>query len=185
MGRGIVAKQRTGRGRSRDLGYPLPGGGPEGIGRARRGRAGRYRQAAPAGSGAHCQGRHSAQTTQGRGEKESRGRKTTQAAVDSVGQGRVWSGADAIKINLVDELGGINEAIAYAAKQAKLSEYKIQSLPKQKDPIEELLGNTKEEIGTRVMQENLGIQYQYLKQVKNVLMLKGVQARLPYEMVIE
>ncbi|MCC6181470.1 MAG: signal peptide peptidase SppA [Bacteroidia bacterium] len=118
-------------------------------------------------------------------KKVAEGRKTTQSAVDSVGQGRVWSGADAIKINLVDELGGINEAIAYAAKQAKLSEYKIQSLPKQKDPIEELLGNTKEEIGARVMQENLGIQYQYLKQIKNVLMLKGVQARLPYEMVIE
>lgn len=113
------------------------------------------------------------------------GRDTTQAAIDSVGQGRVWSGADAIKINLVDELGGINEAIAYAAKQAKVKDYKIQSLPKLKDPIEELLSNGKDEMEARILTDNLGIQYNYLKQVKKVLDMKGVQARIPYEMIIE
>jgi protease-4 len=57
--------------------------------------------------------------------KVAAGRKTSKNNIDSIGQGRVWSGADAIKINLVDELGGINDAIAYAAKQAKLSDYKL------------------------------------------------------------
>lgn len=117
--------------------------------------------------------------------KVAEGRKMQKNNVDSIGQGRVWSGSDAIKINLVDELGGINEAIAYAAKQAKLTEYKIIDLPKQKDPIEELLGNGKDELETRAMKANLGAQYIYLKQLKNVLQLKGVQARLPYEMIIE
>jgi len=117
--------------------------------------------------------------------KVAAGRKTTKNNIDSVGQGRVWSGADAIKINLVDELGGINDAIAYAAKQAKVSDYKLQLLPKQKDPLQELLGNTKDEMETRAMKTNLGEQYKYVKQVKNVLQLKGVQARLPYEMIIE
>lgn len=117
--------------------------------------------------------------------KVAAGRKTTKNNIDSVGQGRVWSGADAIKINLIDELGGINDAIAYAAKQAKVSDYKLQLLPKQKDPLQELLGNTKDEMETRAMKTNLGEQYKYVKQVKNVLRLKGVQARLPYEMIIE
>ncbi len=117
--------------------------------------------------------------------KVATGRKTTKNNIDSIGQGRVWSGADAIKINLVDELGGINDAIAYAAKQAKLNEYKLLELPKQKDPLQELLGNTKEEMETRSMKSNLGETYLYVKQIKNVLQMKGVQARLPYEMIIE
>lgn len=117
--------------------------------------------------------------------KVAAGRKTNKNNIDSVGQGRVWSGVDAIKINLVDELGGINDAIAYAAKKAKLNDYKLLDLPKQKDPLQELLGNTKDEMETRAMKTNLGEQYIYLKQVKNVLQLKGVQARLPYEMIIE
>lgn len=113
------------------------------------------------------------------------GRKTSKNAIDSIGQGRVWSGADAMKINLVDELGGINDAITYAAKQAKITDYKIMDLPKQKDPLQELLGHTEEEMETRVMKANLGDQYLYMRQLKNVLNLKGIQARLPYEMIIE
>ncbi|MBI3518770.1 MAG: signal peptide peptidase SppA [Bacteroidetes bacterium] len=113
------------------------------------------------------------------------GRKTSKNNIDSIGQGRVWSGADAIKINLVDELGGINDAIAYAARQAKLSNYKVVNLPKQKDPIQELFGHAEDDMETRAMKANLGEQYIYVKQLKNVLQLKGVQARLPYEMIIQ
>lgn len=117
--------------------------------------------------------------------KVSAGRNITKAQVDSVGQGRVWSGVDAIKINLVDELGGINEAIAFAAKKAKLDDYKLVDLPKQKDALEELFGNGKDEIETRALKTNLGEFYNYLKPIKTTLQLKGIQARLPYEMIIE
>ena len=117
--------------------------------------------------------------------KVAEGRKMQKNDVDSIGQGRVWSGADALKIHLVDELGGISNAIAYAAKMAKLPEYKIIALPKQKDQLQELLGNGKEELETRSMKTNLGEHYIYIKQLKNVLQLKGIQARLPYEMIIE
>ena len=113
------------------------------------------------------------------------GRKTSKNKIDSIGQGRVWSGADAIKINLVDELGGIKDAIAFAAKKAKLSSFKTIDLPKQKDPLQDLLDNTKDEMETRAMKTNLGEQYIYVKQIKNALNLKGIQARLPYEMIIE
>lgn len=117
--------------------------------------------------------------------KVSAGRSITKAQVDSVGQGRVWSGSDAIKINLVDELGGINDAIAYAAKKAKLSDYKLVDLPKQKDALQELFGNSKDEMETRALKTNLGEFYNYLKPIKTTLQLKGIQARLPYEMIIE
>ncbi len=117
--------------------------------------------------------------------KVAQGRKTTKNLIDSVGQGRVWSGADAIKINLVDELGGIKDAVNYAAKMAKLSNYKLVDYPKQADALEELLGNTKEEMETRYLKTNFISLYPYLKQVKCALQLKGVQARLPYEMIIE
>lgn len=117
--------------------------------------------------------------------KVAQGRHTQKNNIDSIGQGRVWSGTDALKIHLIDEIGGISNAVAYAVKMAKLPNYKIIDLPKQKDPLQELLGNGKEEMETRAMKTNLGEQYIYIKQLKNVLQLKGIQARLPYEMIIE
>ncbi len=117
--------------------------------------------------------------------KVSEGRSISKNNVDSIGQGRVWSGSDALKIKLVDEIGGINDAIAYAAKLAKVSSYKLIDLPKQKDPLEELFKNGADEIETRTMKANLGEQYIYIKQLKTVLLKKGIQARVPYEMIIE
>lgn len=117
--------------------------------------------------------------------KVAQGRKINKLSVDSIGQGRVWSGADALKIHLVDEIGGIGQATNYAAKMAKITDYTIESYPRQKDPIEELLGTSKEEVETRAIKANFGQHYMYLKQLQNVMNLKGVQARLPYEMIIE
>jgi protease-4 len=118
-------------------------------------------------------------------KKVSEGRQISKSAVDSIGQGRVWSGENALKIKLVDEIGGINDAIAAAAKLAKISNYKLIDLPIQKNPIEELLSKGADEIEARTMKTNLGEQYIYIKQLKNVLIKKGIQARIPYEMLIE
>jgi protease-4 len=112
------------------------------------------------------------------------GRKTTTSMVDSIGQGRVWSGTDALKINLVDELGGTNEAINYAAKMAKIDDYKIEEMPKRKDPFSMFLNNKEDEMESRIVKKNLGSQYKFLLQVQNLINLKGVQARLPYELII-
>lgn len=65
--------------------------------------------------------------------KVAEGRKMTKAYVDSIGQGRVWSGTNAISIGLVDELGGLEDAVAYAAEKAGLSQYKVEVYPKEKD----------------------------------------------------
>ena len=117
--------------------------------------------------------------------KVGEGRNMPKNDVDSIGQGRVWSGADAVKIGLVDELGGLNEAVSYAAKKAKLKDYKIKDYPKRKEPLLEMLGASQEEVETRAIKSKLGEQYIYLQQLKHVLGSKGVQARLPYEMIIE
>jgi protease-4 len=112
------------------------------------------------------------------------GRKMTQVEVDSIGQGRVWTGADAVKINLVDELGGLNDAIAFAASKAKLKDYKVVELPKLKNPFDELLGKKETELETKILKTNLGATYTYFKQVQQLMKLEGVQARLPFEMIV-
>lgn len=112
------------------------------------------------------------------------GRNMKQAMVDSIGQGRVWCGSDALKINLVDELGGLNEALAYAAKKAKLKEYKLVELPKQKNPFDDILGKKEAELESRIIKKNIGPAYIYFKQLQTLLSLQGIQTRLPFEMVI-
>jgi protease-4 len=116
--------------------------------------------------------------------KVAEGRKITKEQVDSIGQGRVWSGSDAIKIGLVDELGGLPEAIAYAAKQAKLKDYKLDELPIQKNPLDEIFGKAEEDAEMRIMKKNLGESYIYLKQLQSIMNAKGVQVRLPCEIII-
>ncbi|MBA3665922.1 MAG: S49 family peptidase [Bacteroidetes bacterium] len=113
------------------------------------------------------------------------GRHMSQSDVDSIGQGRVWTGSDAVKIKLVDEIGGLDDAVAYAAKIAKVGAYKLLELPKQKHPFEEFLSRAETDAEARVMQKNLGDAYSYLKYVKSIISMKGVQARLPFEMIVE
>ncbi|MBA3680693.1 MAG: signal peptide peptidase SppA [Bacteroidetes bacterium] len=112
------------------------------------------------------------------------GRNMSQADVDSIGQGRVWTGADALKINLVDEMGGLNDAIAYAVKKVKLTDYKIVELPKQKSPFD-FLTKKENEIEARFIKQNLGISYTYFKQLQKLVNMKGIQARLPFEMLVQ
>ena len=113
------------------------------------------------------------------------GRGISKDMVDSIGQGRVWSGTDAKRIGLVDEFGGLKEAIAFAASKAKLKDYRLQELPLQKNPLDELLGKVEADAETRIMQKHLGEHYRYLKNLKSLMKSKGVQARLPYEMIIQ
>ncbi len=104
------------------------------------------------------------------------GRGMSQAMVDSLGQGRVWSGINALQNGLADTLGGIETAISIAAKQAKLTEYRIIQLPEQKDPVQELVEDFSTSMKTKYMKEDLGESYTYVKAAKELLKMKGVQA---------
>ena len=108
------------------------------------------------------------------------GRGMTTDEVDSIGQGRVWSGVDAKRIKLIDEFGGLDTAIQIAAKLAKIENYKIVSLPVQKEPLVELLENLSGNSEDEMLQKGLGDAYDYYKYLQEVKNMKGVQAMLPY-----
>jgi protease IV len=112
------------------------------------------------------------------------GRRIPQNEVDSIGQGRVWSGADALKINLVDEMGGVDDAVKWVAKKAAVKEFRLTELPKQKSPFDAILGS-KEEVSTYLLKHELGETYSFLKQAKDILNMKGVQARMVFDIQIE
>ena len=104
--------------------------------------------------------------------------------VDSIGQGRVWSGTDAIGIGLVDELGGIDKAIAYAADKAGLTSYSIKEFPKQEDPLQNLFKTETQEYYTKaIMKKNLGSSYKYLEAIENISKIEGIQALMPMVVV--
>lgn len=115
------------------------------------------------------------------------GRKMTFAQVDAIAQGRVWTGSDAVKIGLIDKIGGLDDAIHEAAAIAKIKTYSTQNYPEYEKNFNDFLANfpfakskesfIKEEIGT----EN----YKLMQQLKQLQARKGVQALMPFEINIQ
>jgi protease-4 len=118
-------------------------------------------------------------------KKVADGRKKSQSYVDSIGQGRVWSGTEALQNGLVDRLGNIDDAIASAAKKAKLKDFKIVSYPDQVDPIKSFFDNSGDKIKTYFMKRELGDQFIYYEQMQHAINLSGVQARIPYNIQVK
>jgi protease-4 len=112
--------------------------------------------------------------------KVASGRKMTAESVDSIGQGRVWSGTRAQKIGLVDEIGGLKAAIKGAAKLAGVDTYSIRELPVIEDPYTRLLSQLGGEIRMSVLKKELGESVKYYNMVQEIKDLSGIQARLPY-----
>lgn len=110
-------------------------------------------------------------------------RELRKTFVDSIAQGRVWSGDDAIELGLVDELGGIEEAVAYAAKKANLESYSIKEYPKQEDIFESLLKTETQEYYTKSIKESFGNTYQYLEAIEMINRIEGTQALMPITIV--
>ena len=94
------------------------------------------------------------------------GRHVSAAYVDSIGQGRVWTGEQAIKLKLVDKLGHLEDAIAAAAKKAKLKEYKIVNYPEIKEGFFGLLNDSEDKIKTYMIKQELGVSYPYYQKIK-------------------
>jgi len=112
------------------------------------------------------------------------GRGKTTAEIDSIGQGRVWAGSDALEIGLVDVLGGLNDAIAIAKKKAKLENYRIKEYP-EKDEVSKILESLMSDAKVNVIKEELGEAYPYYHYLQTVKKMDGIQARLPYFIEIE
>ena len=115
------------------------------------------------------------------------GRGLRQSYVDSIGQGRVWAGADAIELGLVDQLGDLEDAIAYAVEQANLgNDYKVSEWPEQKDFFLRVMEsmNKTDEIQV-AMKRKLGVYYNYIEGLDNLQKNTGIQARMPFDLVIQ
>jgi protease-4 len=115
----------------------------------------------------------------------SEGRKMSVAQIDSIGQGRVWSGVDAKRIGLVDQFGGLNDAIAEAAKLAKLKEYRTMELPEQKDTFEQIMQAFSGDNTSVFMKKELGAAFPYFNYLSQMSHLQGVQALMPYQFDIK
>jgi len=113
------------------------------------------------------------------------GRNKTQAYVNSIGQGRVWTGTQAVKIGLVDRLGNINDAIASAAKKANIKKYNLVSYPEQKSFLNKFGLGMNAEIKAHFMKSEMGENFKYYQQLKGVTQLmRTPQARMPYDIEI-
>jgi len=107
--------------------------------------------------------------------------------IDSIGQGRVWTGLDALELGLVDELGGINDAIKAAAELANLDDYTIKDLPKRKNPVEQIL----EDLNMAMLKTALGFDaknselIEQFKAIQEIKTMQGIQARMPMMVSID
>ncbi|MBI9038416.1 MAG: signal peptide peptidase SppA [Bacteroidales bacterium] len=111
-------------------------------------------------------------------------RNMTIEQVNDIGQGRIWSGTDALEIGLIDEFGGLEKAIQTAADLAELDNYRIISLPKQKDPLVQLMEDLMGGGTSTLIESELGNNYKYYEYLKTMSQMKGVHLRMPYEIEV-
>ena len=114
------------------------------------------------------------------------GRGLTMEQVQEIAQGRIWLGITAKELGLVDELGGIDEAIAGAAEMVGLTSYKLKEYPEIKPTLfESIMKSMGSETEVSLMEKNLGILYPHYKTLEQLIERPSMQARLPYTLKIE
>jgi len=116
----------------------------------------------------------------------SEGRKRNMEYVDSIAQGRVWTGTRGMSVGLVDEIGTLSDAIKAAASMAKITTYRLKEYPEKKNILEQLFNNYKRTVSMRLIESELGAdQLLMMQQVKKVKAMVGVpQTALPYTITV-
>ena len=109
------------------------------------------------------------------------GRGMTKEKVDEIGQGRVWSGENAKEIGLIDEFGGLQDAIKLAAEMEGLENYRTVSLPALPNPLEEIFKMGTDNIRAKILKSELGENAKYYEYLKKMSEMNGIYARLPYD----
>ena len=112
------------------------------------------------------------------------GRDMRQTAVDSIGQGRVWTGADAMPVGLVDSFGGLSDAVREAAALAGLEEYRTIEKPESTDFYTKFLKELTGDIRIKAIRSELGEVSRYYFDLKNIISSGGIQAAMPYYLEI-
>jgi protease-4 len=118
-------------------------------------------------------------------ERVANGRKKDTAYVETIAQGRVWSGQDAIKLGLIDHFGGVQAAVDCAARLAKTSNYRLREFPEPENNFDRIFGSSSDnysaKMKTELGEDNFRI-YQDILRIKR--MTNTTQARLPFDILI-
>jgi protease-4 len=111
------------------------------------------------------------------------GRNKSRTYVDSIGQGRVWSGEKGLTLGLVDRIGGVQDALDCAARMAKLKSYRLHEYPEPENFLDLLLNNYKQSVKAKAIREDLGEEgvkwYQMISEYQSSAGMP--QTRLPFE----
>lgn len=113
------------------------------------------------------------------------GRSVTKEKVDSIGEGRVWSGINAMEIGLIDEFGGLTDAIDLAAEKAGIHSYKVRELPEKPDPIEALLTKLSTRAKVKEIEALFNIDLSDIRDMQLLIDNPGIQMRIPYSVDIQ
>ncbi len=115
----------------------------------------------------------------------SEGRKIEKAAVNDLAQGRVYSGKDALKLKLIDGLGGINRALLSASRMAKIKEFRVVEYPESKSFIDRLMNKTSnDESKMKSLMSEMGLNSKTISELKAIGRMQGMQMRLPWSIEI-
>ncbi|GAB3539672.1 signal peptide peptidase SppA [Pontibacter brevis] len=118
--------------------------------------------------------------------KAAQGRNMSQDQLKEYASGRVWSGTEAKQRNLVDTYGGLEEALAIAAKKANIEDdYRVKAMPERKSFLNSFFSDFGAQTKEQSIKAELGELYPYYKLYKKVSNLQGAQARMPYELFIQ
>lgn len=116
------------------------------------------------------------------------GRKLSFEEIDALGGGRVWAGANALELGLIDMFGGLEKSIEVAADMAGLENYRVQSLPKLDDPmtaiIKQLTGGASIR-AERILRNELGDSYIHYKKIQEIRNMHGIQMIMPFEFEVK
>ncbi|MCS6832025.1 MAG: signal peptide peptidase SppA, partial [Flammeovirgaceae bacterium] len=118
--------------------------------------------------------------------KAAMGRKMSLDELKKYASGRVWAGTEAKNVGLVDELGGIDKAIELAAQQAGIEgDYRVKYYPDEINFLEKFNAQFQEDVATWILKKRLGEHFSLFQPMEKLKNMQGIQARLPYDVVVE
>lgn len=113
------------------------------------------------------------------------GRNMNIDSLKAIAEGRIYSGTDAMRLGLVDEMGGLEEAIAFAAKKANISDYTIKYYPSVKSWIEQISDIFSTSVEERIVKSRLGENYLIFRAIQKAQTTTGIRAMMPYEIMVK
>lgn len=113
------------------------------------------------------------------------GRGMSVESIEKIAEGRVWTGATAKELGLVDELGGLDKAIEIAAQKAEVEAYSLLTYPSKESFFSSLMNEGKNNYIEGQLMETLGESYSSLKFIQNVKDMDRIQARMPFDLRIQ